>query len=30
MKRVKDVKGLDWDKGAIGNATWTGALLSSL
>jgi len=30
MKRVKDVKGLDWDKGAIGNATWTGALLPSL
>lgn len=27
MKSVKDVKGLDWDKGAIGNATWTGVRL---
>jgi len=24
MKQVKDVKGLDWDVGAIGNAEWTG------
>jgi hypothetical protein len=24
MKHIKDVKGLDWDIGAIGNATWTG------
>jgi len=24
MKQVKDVKGLDWGVGAIGNAEWTG------
>ncbi len=27
MKAVKPVKGLDWDVGAIGTATWSGVLL---
>lgn len=27
LMRIKDVKGLDWGVGAIGNATWTGVRL---
>lgn len=30
MSDVKSVKGGDWDYGAIGNATWTGVLLSDV
>jgi len=30
MKQVKDVKGLDWGVGAIGNAEWTGVALRDI
>ena len=30
MKRVYDVKGLDWDVGAIGNNTYKGVLIRDL
>jgi sulfite oxidase len=30
MSRVKEVKGLEWDIGAIGTATWTGVKLRDL
>lgn len=30
LKKLKEIKGLDWGVGAIGNATWTGIRLTDL